>query len=59
MKPEIECEDCGWQGYTSELVCSEEDSKSSKKVAEMSFNRCPECDGENIVDYWDEDEEDE
>lgn len=44
-----ECEDCGWQGSYMELVCSDDDDKSDKPVSEIEFNRCPDCDGLNIV----------
>ena len=53
-EPEIECEDCGWQGDISELHCSDEDDKSRKPVSEISFNLCPDCGSANIVDYDDE-----
>ena len=41
---EIECTECGWSGMTQELVCSDEDDASDKKVEEISFNVCPSCD---------------
>ena len=53
----VECEDCGWMGNDTELVCSDEDAASKKKVSEMLFNLCPNCTSTNIVDI-EEDEED-
>lgn len=50
MMDEIECS-CGWQGYTEDLLCSEEDDKSNKKVEEIIFNLCPRCgESEGIID---------
>jgi len=50
----VECEDCGWQGSDTELVCSDEDDKSDKPVNQIAFNRCPRCDSMNIVDIDEE-----
>ena len=47
---ELECEDCGWSGHSSELVCSDEDDKSGKPPSEIKFIYCPDCEGSNIVD---------
>lgn len=41
MEPEIECTECGWQGYISELLCLDEDF--NKRDQECVFNICPEC----------------
>ena len=50
--PEIECTECGWQGYVSELHCNLEDE--IKPVAESRFDTCPECGGVNTwEDYED------
>lgn len=50
--PEIECTECGWQGYTSELLCHEEDSE--KSVAASRFNVCPDCEAiDTFEDYED------
>jgi hypothetical protein len=50
--PEIECEECGWQGDCSELLCHPEDD--DKAVAESRFNVCPECDAVDcFADYED------
>jgi len=43
VEPEIECTECGWQGYNSELLCSDEDASSDKKSHQIKFNICPEC----------------
>ena len=40
-RPEIECEECMWQGDSSELLCHPEDV--DKPVDESRFNVCPEC----------------
>jgi len=53
----VECEDCGWSGNDTELVCSEEDGKSGKPVSAIRFNRCPDCDSLNIVDIDEHDED--
>ena len=52
----VECEDCNWIGNDQELVCSKEDVKSDKKVKDISFNRCPDCDSTNILDIEEEGE---
>lgn len=39
--PEIECSECGWQGYMSELLCHPDDTY--KPVDESRFNVCPGC----------------
>lgn len=37
---EIECTECGWQGFNADLLCSDADwNKENPK-----FNICPECD---------------
>ena len=51
--PEVECDDCGWQGSASELNCSEEDYKSDKKIGEIQFNLCPSCGSNNITEIED------
>ena len=56
MEPEVECEDCGWQGHSLELLCSEEDENSNNQ--NVKFNHCPDCNETNIVDC-EIDEEDE
>jgi len=43
MESEIECTECGWQGYVGELLCSDEDDDSDKPVHEIKFNICPDC----------------
>lgn len=43
MNDQIECLNCGWQGSPGELVCSDEDDASDKKVSEIKFNICPQC----------------
>ena len=57
--PEIMCDDCGWEGFDSELECSEHDAASDKPVREIAFDRCPDCGGRNIsdTDHDDDDEE--
>jgi len=53
-QPEIECTECGWQGYYGELVCSSTDSISDLSVDEIDFNRCPDCDSvDSCNDYED------
>lgn len=37
---EIECMECGWQGYISELLCSNDDFD---KKGPVDFNICPDC----------------
>jgi hypothetical protein len=50
MMDEIECT-CGWSGYVEELVCSEDDDKSDKRVEDIKFNVCPQCgESEGITD---------
>jgi len=50
--PEIECEECGWQGYRSELLCNPEDE--NKSVEEARFNVCPNCHAiDSFIDYED------
>jgi len=49
------CENCGWSGHESELVCSEEDNKSKKPVNEIAFNLCPNCGSDDVIDYDNED----
>ena len=46
--PEVECEDCGWQGHPLELLCSEEDE--NRNDPNVKFNHCPDCNETNIVD---------
>jgi hypothetical protein len=41
--PEIECTNCGWQGYIADLLCTDEDVFSSKLLDEVVFNICPDC----------------
>lgn len=40
-QPEIECTNCGWQGWVGELLCRPHDF--NKPVGELRFNVCPEC----------------
>ena len=54
MIPEIECTECGWQGFVSELQCSEEDSHSKKSAGEMKFNLCPDCQCEDSCEDYEE-----
>lgn len=51
-KPEIECANCGWQGYSTELVRKTDDPSDRK------FNLCPDCLSNDITDI-DDDEDDE
>ena len=53
---EIECEECGWAGVSAELHCSDDDFKSGKSSEVISFNLCPDCGSESIVDLEEEDE---
>lgn len=41
-KPEIQCNECGWQGDSSELLADENDDK---------FIHCPDCLSTDIEDY--------
>ena len=51
MEPEIECTDCGWQGDTTELLCTDEEA-DTKLLDECNFNRCPGCGRtDSIEDY--------
>lgn len=44
--PELECEHCGWQGHSSELLASEE--------WPGEYTCCPDCDeSDGIADYED------
>lgn len=44
--PELECEHCGWQGHSSELLAKDDISED--------YNCCPDCDkSDGIVDYED------
>jgi len=53
--PEIECEECMWQGFTSELLCHPEDV--DKPVDASRFNMCPQCGSiGKFVDYEDQQE---
>ena len=52
----VECDDCGWSGNDSELVCSEEDDVSDKPVSEIAFNRCPWCGSLNVIDCSEDDD---
>lgn len=54
---EIECLECMWSGRTEQLVCSEEDDESDKKVEEISFNVCPDCGASNCFEDIEEEEE--
>ena len=40
---EIECLECMWAGTAQDLLCSEDDDESNKKVDGIKFNICPEC----------------
>jgi len=53
---DIECQECGWQGFEQLLVCSKEDAESNKPVDEIAFIYCPECGSEDICDIGNEDE---
>ena len=46
---EIECEDCGWQGYTIELVSKTENQD------DKDFKYCPDCGSDNIIDIEEDD----
>lgn len=37
---EIECTECGWQGFNADLLCSDADWHNENP----KFNICPECD---------------
>ena len=54
MDCEIQCVGCGWVGYYSELLCSEEDWSFDIEVKDTKFNRCPDCDS---LEYIEEIEE--
>jgi hypothetical protein len=43
MDEEIECLECGWMGFFSELQCSDADMESNKNIEECLFNICPGC----------------
>jgi NMD protein affecting ribosome stability and mRNA decay len=43
IMPEIECTECGWTGDVSDLLCSDEDFRSTKSILQIDFNICPEC----------------
>jgi predicted Zn-ribbon and HTH transcriptional regulator len=47
---EVQCENCGWQGGTDELVCTDEEFFSDKETGEVIFSLCPNCKSDNIVD---------
>lgn len=49
--PEVECNHCGWQGSTSAMVCPEDEA--DLPVDECHFDRCPECESNDIDDYED------
>jgi len=42
--PEVECPECGWQGWSNELHSNAELEEDDK------FIYCPEC-GEEVIDY--------
>ena len=52
---EVECNDCGWTGFASELHCSEEDNQSDKPVSQIAFNQCPRCGSTDVYDIDDDD----
>ena len=41
---ELECNNCGWQGYWTELVSLTEDTKDT------NFSFCPDCASDDIED---------
>jgi NMD protein affecting ribosome stability and mRNA decay len=41
--PEIECTECGWQGYITDLLCTDEDFSSTKSIIKTNFDICPDC----------------
>ncbi len=54
MMPEIECTDCGWQGYIADLLCADEVFDFSQPIDEIIFKICPDCASVNTC----EDDED-
>jgi len=49
---DVECEDCGWQGFTTDLLSKTEDKD------DLTFAHCPDCgEKEYIVDIDPEDDE--
>ena len=48
--PEIECVVCGWQGDTSMLISID---PPDTPLEACTFDRCPDCDSNNIDDYED------
>jgi len=43
-EPEMQCNECGWQGDSSELVSKTDDLK------DRDFNYCPDCGSDDIED---------
>jgi len=56
---EVQCEGCGWAGYVTELSCSQADYDSIKPSSEIKWDRCPECDSTDIVDFEPDEDDDE
>ena len=50
MDENVECLDCGWQGYDTELVSKTDDANDKK------FIYCPSCGSDDIQDIDDEEE---
>lgn len=49
---ELECTECGWQGWVNNLLCSTDDE--DKPLKDITFDICPDCGGkdcfEDIID---------
>lgn len=50
MADEVFCNNCGWSGDVSQLVCASLSSVS------IGFNYCPECGSDDIEDVEEDDE---
>jgi len=49
---DVRCCNCGWEGYSEELVSKTED------INDKDFNCCPDCKSEDIEDTDYNDDED-
>ncbi len=49
-RPEMECEECGWQGDSTELLFATED------LDDRDFCLCPDCNSKDVfdIDYEDD-----
>lgn len=50
---EIECTECGWQGYAMDLLCED----NLPEGVELKFNICPDCANKDCFEDIDEEED--